>query len=434
MKRNRLTALLLALLFLLAGCRPTGEEGPSQAPSEPEPEPTPTSSAVPSPWMEDWELFWTTLDENYPFGDVMRRTTGRTLAEIEAEFRPAAEQAQSAGELLTVMLDVSKEFGVTGHLWVYNAETYDWNYSQARVAAEQYNAFDRYDLLNNEKSRALYGWTDEADAAAPEETAEDEEPNLTFDYYPEQKAAYVKVREMVADGEDWEAEEQKLLDFYRSIEAEGYEHCIIDIRRNGGGYTHYIQILAGPNLSKSVVQEHYVLINEGDVVRDYFDAVGIQRGTVWTIDYLPREELPALEPGDLEWATHFMKAYIQCIATAPSQKPVFSGRFWVLIDPYVYSASEQFAVLCKDSGFATLVGQRTGGDGISTARTTPMCSVLPNSGVVYQFSIVNGLNLDGGSNEELGTAPDIEVPEGEDALEACLRAIEEDGTEARTSP
>lgn len=89
-KRNVLPALLLALLLMLAGCAPT-EEGPSQA--TPEPEPTPSASAEPSPWMEDWELFWTTLDENYPFGDVMRRTTGRTLADIEAEYRPAAEQA-----------------------------------------------------------------------------------------------------------------------------------------------------------------------------------------------------------------------------------------------------------------------------------------------------------------------------------------------------
>lgn len=181
---------------------------------------------------------------------------------------------------------------------------------------------------------------------------------------------------------------------------------------------------AGLSLSRRVVQEHYALINEGDAVRDNLDMLGIQQWELWTLENLPADELPALEPGDLERATHFMKTRIRCAAAAPSQKPVFSGRFWVLTDPYVYSASEQFAVFCKDSGFATLVGQRTGGDGVGTS---PMICVLPNSGVVYQFSIMNGVNLDGGSNEELGTAPDIEVPEGEDALEACLRAIEEAG-------
>lgn len=423
MRRNRLTALLLALLLILAGCKPTGEEGPSQAPSEPA-DPTPSVSAEPSPWIEDWELFWTTLDENYPFGDVMRRTTGRTLADIEAEFRPAAEQVQSAEELLAVLLDASKEFGKTGHLGIHEAEWYNHWCDLFCGTEEEYGPLSTHfgQRLDNEKSRALYGRTDGADAARSETAAEPEEPNLTFAYYPEQKAAYVEVREMNPDGGDWEAEEQKLVDFYRSIEAEGYEHCIIDIRRNPGGSSYYTQILAGPILTSSCHQQHYALINNGDEVQGYYDAIGIRRGEVWTLDYLPLDELPALEPGDLEWATHFWK--VTTLVGAKFQQPAFTGRVWLLVGPNNYSASEWFAVFCKDFGFATLVGQRTGGDGIGI---TPLCCVLPNSGVVYQFATMNGLNLDGGSNEELGTVPDIEVPEGEDALEACLRAIEEAG-------
>ena len=182
MKRNRLLALLLALLLMLAGCRPAGEEGPSQAPSEPEPEPTPSVSAEPSPWMEDWELFWTTLDENYPFGDVMRRTTGRTLADIAAEFRPAAEQVQSAEELLAVLLDVSEEFEVTGHLWVHNAALYNRWCDDFCGTEEEYGSLSTHlgQRLDNEKSRALYGRTEKADAARSETAAEPEEPNLTF--------------------------------------------------------------------------------------------------------------------------------------------------------------------------------------------------------------------------------------------------------------
>lgn len=422
MRHNRLPALLLALLLILAGCRPVGE-GPSQA--TPELEPTPSASAEPSPWTEDWELFWMTLDENYPFGDVMRRTTGRTLADIEAEYRPAAEQVQSAEELLAVLLDVSEKFGLTGHLWAHEAAWYNHWCDLFCGTEEEYGAFSSYfgPRLDNEKSRALYGRTEKTDAARSETAAEPKEPNLTFAYYPEQKAAYVEVREMNPDSGDWEAEEQKLVDFYRSIEAEGYKHCIIDIRRNPGGSSYYTQILAGPLLTGSYGQDHYYLINGGDEVWDYFDAVGIQRAAVRTIDYLPQEKLPALEPGDLEWATHFMKVFDTC--GAKFQHPAFTGRVWLLVGPNNYSASEYCAIVCKESGAATLVGQRTGGDGLGMS---PLCCVLPNSGIVYQFSTLNGLNLDGGSNEEFGTAPDIEVPEGEDALEVCLRAIEEAGS------
>ena len=39
----------------------------------------------------------------------------------------------------------------------------------------------------------------------------------------------------------------------------------------------------------------------------------------------------------------------------------FKGQIWLLVGPQVYSSAESFAVFCKQTGFATLVGQPTGG-------------------------------------------------------------------------
>lgn len=93
---------------------------------------------------------------------------------------------------------------------------------------------------------------------------------------------------------------------------------------------------------------------------------------------------------------------------------------WLLTSERVYSASEYFAVFCKDTGFATLVGTPTGGDGVGLM---PFMHALPNTGICFQFSAQNGLNLDGACNEEFGTAPDIAVTPDQDALEVCLAAI-----------
>jgi len=41
----------------------------------------------------------------------------------------------------------------------------------------------------------------------------------------------------------------------------------------------------------------------------------------------------------------------------------FNGKIWVLTNPKVYSSSENFIMFCKNTGFATLVGTSTGGDG-----------------------------------------------------------------------
>ena len=59
------------------------------------------------------------------------------------------------------------------------------------------------------------------------------------------------------------------------------------------------------------------------------------------------------------------------------------------------------AMFSKHSGFATLVGRKTGGDGIGT---DPVYIILPNS-------------------EEAGTKPDIISPEGESPLDTCLEEI-----------
>lgn len=68
--------------------------------------------------------------------------------------------------------------------------------------------------------------------------------NLTFAYYPEQSAAYVKVRSMLSFGtEGFDRDQELLLDFFQTIEAEGYENCIIDIRSNGGGSDLYSRLL-----------------------------------------------------------------------------------------------------------------------------------------------------------------------------------------------
>ena len=105
----------------------------------------------------------------------------------------------------------------------------------------------------------------------------------------------------------------------------------------------------------------------------------------------------------------------------PADQPSpFRGRIWVLVDESVYSASESFALFCQQTGFATLVGSATSGDGIGT---DPVFLQLPNSGILVQYTPVFGLNPDGSINEELGTLPDLLSPPGEPPLITALRAI-----------
>ena len=137
-----------------------------------------------------------------------------------------------------------------------------------------------------------------------------------------------------------------------------------------------------------------------------------------SIEELPVDKLPALDPKDLADATHFV--IYNSILYPALDRPLFTGRFWLLVDEGVYSSSEKFSLFCKQTGFATLMGETTGGDGVGI---DPMLVSLPDSGIVFRFTGEEGLNPDGSCNEEYGTTPDIVIEDGQDALTVCLEAI-----------
>lgn len=73
------------------------------------------------------------------------------------------------------------------------------------------------------------------------------EANQVIRYFPEQNAAYVRIKQMTNDPDDG----KELLDFFATLEERGYEHCIIDIRGNTGGDTmHWMAYIVGPNFAE----------------------------------------------------------------------------------------------------------------------------------------------------------------------------------------
>ncbi len=90
----------------------------------------------------------------------------------------------------------------------------------------------------------------------------------------------------------------------------------------------------------------------------------------------------------------------------PNDPVGFNGKIYMLVDDKVYSSAESFAAFAKATGWAQLIGTRTGGDGIGF---DPVPVVLPNSGLIIRFPAEMGLNPDGSVNDEVATEPDIYV-------------------------
>lgn len=93
---------------------------------------------------------------------------------------------------------------------------------------------------------------------------------------------------------------------------------------------------------------------------------------------------------------------------------------WILVDENVYSAADSFVNFCKSSGWATVLGTTTKGNGIGS---TPSLFLLPDSGVIVRFATMYGINADGVNSELNGTKPDYLNLKRESALELYKRMI-----------
>ena len=373
-------------------------------------------------FIEDYIYMWDVIENEYPMLSTAERLTGKDAESIKECYYNRINFYDDQQDFYKYVISPClNEFKGAGHLCAVNDYFYECMYSLFLQNSEILDAPCEYDLkqMTRPQSKKFYSNAIENVEEDIAENGKNEtyntSENLRFEYFPEQSAAYVEIISMNTYDSLDNPEYKALKEFFTEIEKEGYKNCIIDIRLNGGGNDNYwTEGIVKPNLTETLSTTNYALI-KGGMCQNYMSSVI----DTHPIDELPTEKLPKLNIDDLNNASHYCDVGFEC---TPRGDATFSGKFWLLTSKRVYSASESFAVFCKETGFATLVGTVTGGDGIGI---TPMTISLPNTGICFRFSPELGLNADGSGNEEFGTTPDYEIAENENALEKCLELIAE---------
>ena len=341
-------------------------------------------------------------------------------ADIFQEYRELIRDSDSDEMFYSAVYSTLFRLGTYGHLWVVEPDAYQ-SYCQSYAAVPEREHWrevltDPVTVQGYERLQALLdamGGTDPA--AAPD--SGDSAANLHSLILPGGDVGYVKIDSFPAEYEDaYEADQAALWDFYR--QAADCTDLVIDLTDNSGGSeVYWQQLLAAPLTDRPLSCTNYALLADSANNHPYIQEA-FSPEELHPISELP--DLPRLERDGIQAATHFVESTLS-VEPAAERAP-FHGRIWVLVGPAVYSASESFAVFCQETGFATLVGSPTGGDGIGAL--DPVFLQLPNSGILVQFTMMFGLNSDGSSSEEAGTTPDILSPTGEPALVTALRAME----------
>ena len=188
--------------------------------------------------------------------------------------------------------------------------------------------------------------------------------------------------------------------FERFIEEHADDRAIIlDLRGNtGGSSVLWSNEILGAMLSSAVSTEVYYGLNAHEVTRDFIDAKIEPSATIFPEELAPAGVFDELRRGEIN-------AIYQCEGVLDGKrKTPLAAKIYMLVNRDVFSSSEMFAAWAKASGWAVIVGEQTGGDGIGV---DPLPALLPNSRMAVRFPWILGASSYGAINEEQRTIPDL---------------------------
>lgn len=225
----------------------------------------------------------------------------------------------------------------------------------------------------------------------------DDEPMLVEVKEIDHKTVNLRVRSFDADAE-------MMVSAVHQIHAGNYENLIIDLRGNQGGSFPSVVVL-GRYLTNEMLDTGVFL------TRKWFASHG---------DYPSQEQLsgiPVLQKISLdEFSRQLQTGGAVRLVLPPHSDPTFSGNVYILIDGQTASAGEPFVYLTKQTGMATIIGERTAGAMLSGER------IPINETLTLFLPIADYMTADGHRIDRVGVEPDIKVT-SEEALKRTLEII-----------
>jgi hypothetical protein len=151
-------------------------------------------------------------------------------------------------------------------------------------------------------------------------------------------------------------------------------------------------------INKEIIYKYYLAIRNGEYNEHFFEKEEWHKES-----FEISKNLPKL-PKEITMNDFYLVSGIDTIK--PKNNIDFKGKIFLLVNKVVFSSAEGFAVFCKSTKWATVVGETTSGDGVGI---DPIIVCLPTSKILIRYPGEMGLNPDGSSNEEVNTIPDIKI-------------------------
>lgn len=349
---------------------------------------------------QDFEYLYQTLKENYPYFGVLQRQVGRDWLANHDRYlqmvRESTDDKSFVGALQSVMRELSN-----GHAYVIGPDRFDLMskvYHEAAASPGKENKrYHRWAAMYDQAGpyyeylKELYGVKPAAsETKGDAHSGYDPSRNVSLAMLGGGKIGVLTINSFMNPSGD-SALLMTLLDSVQSC-----DHLIIDLRKNGGGNDQYWDHNIMPRLiSRSYEWNGPSVLRRGPVAGTWYEKKFHSFRKVASLPNLAPEVTPE------DFTVVIDKKVIR-----PNGKNRFNGKVWLFVGPGVFSSSESFSAFTKATGWATVAGTRTGGDGVGV---DPIPMMLPGSGILVLFPAWGGLNPDGSFNFEARTTPDVEI-------------------------
>ncbi|WP_252507956.1 S41 family peptidase [Treponema denticola] len=381
---------------------------------------------------EDYAFVWDFIENGYPFKNVCIRA-GADLEKIKKDYFQKLPGIKDELEYYLFYMSLFSKVRndkFIGHLDVYNIEYLNSKTDRVQgtiVYDNDSKANGFYQLLLRRVNTALK--QNNLEEIFKKYDLKLKPPlNLEFEdilenYFEtkiieDKKIAYLNIKSFYTYNDEFqELYIKKINSILHSLG--GYQNVIIDLRENRGGFNTLWQEHIVSHLIKYSLEyySHLVYNNQNNffkILEDNFLLVKPlePNGNFKTVFFSKQNE------DDKELFNSIRSYFAEVL---PSPPYIDFKKIWVLIGNDTISAADEFAAFAKQTKFAKLIGENTGGGGLNWL--PKLYLQLPNCGLLIQSDMLYALNPDWTCNDEFGTAPDIYNLPGKDALETCLEEI-----------
>ena len=364
--------------------------------------------------VEDFNYLFNELKNNYPFFGVLKREDKIDFLKNYDKYLKKVEASKDDEEFKIVLDEIMADLK-NNHARIADKEYveatmryFSKNWKSPSIYYEFLN-LNRQVVRNRYSLAGMQSDTDDNFQRDRRQSlfAEDSSRNLTLEEVGDDMIL-LRINQM-AGSEKYTEDLKVLKEFLRNKHL--YKALIIDIRGNAGGNMEYWQNFFLPKIitSQKTVTNN-LFFKESNQAKLMFadDSLNVER--VRNVD-ISGIKLDNAE--DLDHFDFYMKDIITINPDQSDKDYGYQGSIYLLVDEGVFSAAEGFANFMKYSNTATLIGQSTGGDGITLGVIN---SVLPNSGYVFTYTNTLGYDPSGKINEENPTTPDILSKSYKDSL------------------